>query len=57
MLGGFNLIEAENIDEAVRMAAEFPWAPDRTIEGASSAGYRNYVAAADEHQRSRCHLD
>jgi hypothetical protein len=32
MLGGFNLIEAENIDEAVRMAAEFPWAQTGTIE-------------------------
>src|SRR5262245_36467297 len=25
VLGGFNLIEAENIDEAIKMAAEFPW--------------------------------
>jgi hypothetical protein len=32
VLGGFNLIEAENIDEAVRMAAEFPWAQTGTIE-------------------------
>jgi hypothetical protein len=26
VLGGFNLIEARDIDEAMRMAAEFPWA-------------------------------
>ena len=32
VLGGFNLIEADNIDEAVRMAAEFPWAQTGTIE-------------------------
>jgi hypothetical protein len=25
VLAGFNLIEAEDIDEAVRIAAEFPW--------------------------------
>jgi hypothetical protein len=32
VLGGFNLIEAENIDEAIRMAAEFPWAETGCIE-------------------------
>jgi hypothetical protein len=32
VLGGFNLIEADNIDEAVRMAAEFPWAQTGCIE-------------------------
>ena len=32
VLGGFNLIEAENIDEAVRMAAAFPWAQTGCIE-------------------------
>ena len=32
VLGGFNLIEAENIDEAVRMASEFPWAQTGCIE-------------------------
>jgi hypothetical protein len=25
VLGGFNLIEADNIEEAVRIASEFPW--------------------------------
>lgn len=32
MLAGFNLIEAENMDEAVRMAAEFPWTTTGCIE-------------------------
>lgn len=32
ILGGFNLIEADNIEEAVRMAAEFPWASMGCIE-------------------------
>jgi hypothetical protein len=32
VLGGFNLIEAENMDEAVRMAARFPWARTGCVE-------------------------
>lgn len=32
ILGGFNLIEAENMDEALRIAAEFPWAATGCIE-------------------------
>jgi hypothetical protein len=32
VLGGFNLIEADSIDDAVRMAAEFPWAQTGCIE-------------------------
>jgi hypothetical protein len=32
VLGGFNLIEAEDIDEAVRLAAEIPWARTGCIE-------------------------
>jgi hypothetical protein len=32
VLGGFNLIEAENMDEAVKIAAEFPWAQTGCIE-------------------------
>src|SRR3954470_5882120 len=32
VLGGFNLIEAENMDEAVRIASEFPWAETGCIE-------------------------
>jgi hypothetical protein len=32
MLAGFNLIEAENMDEAVKIAAEFPWTTAGCIE-------------------------
>jgi hypothetical protein len=32
MLAGFNLIEAEDIDEAVRIAAEFPWVETGCVE-------------------------
>lgn len=32
VLAGFNLIEAENMEEAVRMAAEFPWISTGCIE-------------------------
>ena len=32
LLGGFNLIEADDIDEAVRSAAELPWATTGCIE-------------------------
>jgi len=32
VLGGFNLIEAEDMDEAVRIAAQFPWAQTGCIE-------------------------
>lgn len=32
MLGGFNLIEARDMDEAVRIAAEFPWAQTGCVE-------------------------
>jgi hypothetical protein len=32
LLAGFNLIEADNIDEALAMAAEFPWADTGCIE-------------------------
>ena len=32
MLAGFNLIEAESLDEAVRMAQEFPWTRYGCIE-------------------------
>ena len=31
-LGGFNLIEAADIDEALRIAATFPWARTGSIE-------------------------
>jgi hypothetical protein len=32
VLGGFNLIDAENIEEAMRIALEFPWAETGCIE-------------------------
>lgn len=31
-LGGFNLIEAADMDEAVRIAAEFPWTATGCVE-------------------------
>jgi hypothetical protein len=31
-LAGFNLIEADNLDEAMRIAQEFPWARIGAIE-------------------------
>ncbi len=54
VLGGFNLIEAENMDEAIRIALEFPWADTGCIEVrpvrelAICFGRRNrYLAAAN----------
>lgn len=32
VLGGFNLIEARDMDEAVRIASEFPWAKTGCVE-------------------------
>jgi len=32
LLAGFNLIEAEHMEEALRMASEFPWAETGCIE-------------------------
>src|SRR5688500_7280017 len=32
LLAGFNLIDAEDMDEALRIAAEFPWAETGCIE-------------------------
>lgn len=32
LLAGFNLIEAEDMDEALRIAAEFPWAQTGCVE-------------------------
>jgi hypothetical protein len=32
MLGGFNLIEADDMDEALRIAAVFPWASTGCVE-------------------------
>ncbi|HEX5047563.1 MAG TPA: YciI family protein [Gammaproteobacteria bacterium] len=32
MIAGFNIVEADSIDEAVAMAAEFPWARTGCVE-------------------------
>ncbi len=32
VLGGFNLIEAENMEEALKIAAQFPWAQSGCVE-------------------------
>ena len=32
VLGGFNIIEAENMDEALRIAEEFPWSQTGSVE-------------------------
>ncbi len=32
VLGGFNLIEADNMEEAVRIASQFPWAQTGCVE-------------------------
>jgi hypothetical protein len=32
MLAGFNLIEAEDMDEALRIAAQFPWVETGCVE-------------------------
>jgi hypothetical protein len=32
VIAGFNVVEAESIDEAVRIAAEFPWARTGCVE-------------------------
>ena len=32
VLGGFNLIEAENMEEALRIAEEFPWTRTGSVE-------------------------
>ena len=32
VLGGFNLIEADSMEDAVRMAAEFPWTRTGCVE-------------------------
>jgi hypothetical protein len=32
MLAGFNVLEADSLDEAVRIASEFPWSSTGSIE-------------------------
>ena len=48
-LGGFNVIEAPDLDAAIRMAAEFPWARTGCVEVRpirDIAGVRERVGAA-----------
>ena len=45
VLGGFNLIEAESMDQAVRIASEFPWSRIGCIE------VRPIYEIEDERQR------
>jgi hypothetical protein len=59
VLGGFNLIEAESMDEAVRMAAAFPWSsigcievrPVRDIDGVRARVFAGHDGA----YRDRAH--
>lgn len=54
VLGGFNLIEAENMDDAMEIAAGFPWAstgcvevrPVRDIESVRRRVFRNHQPAS-----------
>ena len=49
VLGGFNLIEADSMEEALRMAAEFPWARTGCVEVRpvrDISAVRNRVGAA-----------
>jgi hypothetical protein len=51
MLGGFNLIEAADMDEAVRIAAEFPWTATGSVEIRpirDMAAVRRRVGAPDQ---------
>ena len=51
ILAGFNLIEAEDMDEAVRIASEFPWAETGSIEVRPIRDFeavRNRVGASRE---------
>jgi hypothetical protein len=51
VLGGFNLIEARDMAEAVQIAAEFPWARTGCVEirpVADIAAVRRRVGAAQE---------
>lgn len=51
LLGGFNLIEADSYDEAVRIAMELPWARTGCIEVRpvkDIAGVRRCVGASSE---------
>ena len=51
MLGGYNIIEAPNLDEAVRIASEFPWTETGCVEIRpirDMAAVRRRVGAGDQ---------
>ncbi len=51
MLGGYNIIEAASLDEAVRIASEFPWTETGCVEIRpirDLAAVRQGVGAGDE---------
>ncbi|HEY6894954.1 MAG TPA: YciI family protein [Rhodanobacteraceae bacterium] len=51
MLGGYNIIEAESLDEAVRIASEFPWTETGAVEIRpirDIASVRRRVGAGDQ---------
>src|SRR6185437_14523759 len=53
VLGGFNLIEAEDMDEAVRIAAHFPWVSTGCVEirpVRNMEMVRDRVGAASAHE-------
>jgi hypothetical protein len=51
MLGGYNIIEAPSLEEAVRIASEFPWATTGSVEIRpirDMAAVRKRVGAGDQ---------
>jgi hypothetical protein len=51
MLGGYNIIEAPSLDEAVRIASEFPWTETGCVEIRpirDMAAVRRRVGAGDQ---------
>lgn len=60
VLGGFNIIEAENMDEATRIAAEFPWAAVgcvevRAVRDIGGVRERVFADESDEAEPMRAH--
>jgi hypothetical protein len=42
LLAGFNIVEAENIDEAIRIAGEFPWVETGCVEVRAVRDFPSY---------------
>ena len=42
LLAGFNIIEAESMDEAIRIAAEFPWVETGCVEVRAVRDFPSY---------------